>query len=340
MGARVPFWLAAALVAAVGAMFWVLARNAPRPAGPSGPAPSLFAPFAIFRTSGRAGPSPSSTSSPSAASSRCSSTCRSCSPGFTSSPRPTPGRGPRGSPSWPCSAAPLGACCPTGSEPRPSCARPSWPPAGLAIVLAFSYDSMVPLTIACLTLAFAGAGHGRRIQARRPVVPRPGRRRHGRRGRGRRARRLLPAAGHGDRSIPDRELLPGLRAHGGRGSRTAWRSCGRSIDQDRDVTASPRSGDPREPIPARFALWCCIGCGSIENRQPCLGPCDESKLVIVRAVEHDEVLAQAAQARDAVEALTAPVRALASMEPQDDPEQAYRAAAGGRAAHTPLARSE
>jgi hypothetical protein len=37
------------------------------------------------------------------------------------------------------------------------------------------------------------------------------------------------------------------------------------------------------------------------------------------------VLAQAADARDAVEALTAPVRALASMEPQDDPERAYRA---------------
>jgi hypothetical protein len=49
-------------------------------------------------------------------------------------------------------------------------------------------------------------------------------------------------------------------------------------------------------MPARFALWCCIGCGSIENRQPCLGPCDESKLVIVLAVEHDEVLAQAAHA--------------------------------------------
>jgi hypothetical protein len=91
------------------------------------------------------------------------------------------------------------------------------------------------------------------------------------------------------------------------------------------TAASPPSRDPREPTLARFALWCCIGCGSIENRQPCLGRCDESKLVIVRAVEHDEVLARAAHARVEVEALTASVRALASMEPQDDPERAYRA---------------
>lgn len=57
-GLAAPFRLAAALVATVGAMFLVLARDAPRPAGPSGPAPSLFAPFAISARAGVPGRSP------------------------------------------------------------------------------------------------------------------------------------------------------------------------------------------------------------------------------------------------------------------------------------------
>ena len=53
-GLAAPFWLAAVLVAAMAVAFGLLARDAPRPARPSGPPASLFAPLAIFRTSGRA----------------------------------------------------------------------------------------------------------------------------------------------------------------------------------------------------------------------------------------------------------------------------------------------
>lgn len=90
----------------------------------------------------------------------------------------------------------------------------------LAIVLAFGYDSMVPLTIACLTLAFAlGLGTGAVFKLVAQWSPERVGRRHGGRWRGRRARRLLPTAGHGHRPIRDRKLLPGLRAHGRRGAR-------------------------------------------------------------------------------------------------------------------------
>ena len=50
-GLAAPFWLAAALVAVMAVVFYALARNA-KPPAPSGA--SLFAPLAIFRSSGRA----------------------------------------------------------------------------------------------------------------------------------------------------------------------------------------------------------------------------------------------------------------------------------------------
>jgi NNP family nitrate/nitrite transporter-like MFS transporter len=52
-GLSAPFWIAAGLVAVMTIVFWLLARNAPR-AQPAGPAPSMFASLAVFRTSGRA----------------------------------------------------------------------------------------------------------------------------------------------------------------------------------------------------------------------------------------------------------------------------------------------
>jgi NNP family nitrate/nitrite transporter-like MFS transporter len=52
-GLAAPFWLAAVLVAVMAAVFLLLARDAPAPRR-AGPAASLFAPLAIFRTSGRA----------------------------------------------------------------------------------------------------------------------------------------------------------------------------------------------------------------------------------------------------------------------------------------------
>jgi NNP family nitrate/nitrite transporter-like MFS transporter len=52
-GLSAPFWVATVLVAVVGIVFWMLARDAPR-TGPAGPAPGMFAALSVFRTSGRA----------------------------------------------------------------------------------------------------------------------------------------------------------------------------------------------------------------------------------------------------------------------------------------------
>ena len=48
-----PFWVAAGLLLVMAAVFYAFARDAPRPAR-SGPAPSMFAALSVFRTSGRA----------------------------------------------------------------------------------------------------------------------------------------------------------------------------------------------------------------------------------------------------------------------------------------------
>jgi NNP family nitrate/nitrite transporter-like MFS transporter len=52
-GLSAPFWFAAILVAGMGVVFALLARDA-RPPGSSGPAPGMLAALSVFRTSGRA----------------------------------------------------------------------------------------------------------------------------------------------------------------------------------------------------------------------------------------------------------------------------------------------
>jgi NNP family nitrate/nitrite transporter-like MFS transporter len=52
-GLAAPFWVATALVAVMGAVFWLRAHDAPRTPR-SGPAPGMFAALSVFRTSGRA----------------------------------------------------------------------------------------------------------------------------------------------------------------------------------------------------------------------------------------------------------------------------------------------
>jgi NNP family nitrate/nitrite transporter-like MFS transporter len=54
-GLSAPFWIAAGLVAVMAVAFALLARDASRPAARSaGPAPGMFAALSVFRTSGRA----------------------------------------------------------------------------------------------------------------------------------------------------------------------------------------------------------------------------------------------------------------------------------------------
>jgi MFS transporter, NNP family, nitrate/nitrite transporter len=53
LGSSAPFWVAAGLVAATGVVFFALARDAPAPPR-AGPRPSMFGSLRVFRTSGRA----------------------------------------------------------------------------------------------------------------------------------------------------------------------------------------------------------------------------------------------------------------------------------------------
>jgi NNP family nitrate/nitrite transporter-like MFS transporter len=53
-GLAAPFWVSAVLVAVTCAVFAVLARDAPRPAAASAERPGMFASLSVFRTSGRA----------------------------------------------------------------------------------------------------------------------------------------------------------------------------------------------------------------------------------------------------------------------------------------------
>lgn len=52
-GLAAPFWVATGLVAVTAIVFWVLARDAPAPPA-SGPAPGMFSSLSVFRSSGRA----------------------------------------------------------------------------------------------------------------------------------------------------------------------------------------------------------------------------------------------------------------------------------------------
>ena len=91
-------------------------------------------------------------------------------------------------------------------------------------------------------------------------------------------------------------------------------------------------------VPERFTMWSCIGCGAMGTDQPCLGPCDDHALDLVRAAEHDAVLAHVTRTREGSRPLLELVRELA--EAHD--EAAYRALRGRarevlRAAAEPVA---
>jgi len=76
----------------------------------------------------------------------------------------------------------------------------------------------------------------------------------------------------------------------------------------------------------RVTAWQCIGCGRIEGAQPCVGICQDRKTDFVYASEHDEVLAQLANARQRAEALAVLVRQIAYTTPREAGwERTYRA---------------
>jgi hypothetical protein len=72
--------------------------------------------------------------------------------------------------------------------------------------------------------------------------------------------------------------------------------------------------------------WECIGCGKIEAPQSCIGVCQDRKIELVYAFEHEKALAQLGVARLQLDALGALVRRLAWTKPRTDEwEHSYRA---------------
>lgn len=75
-------------------------------------------------------------------------------------------------------------------------------------------------------------------------------------------------------------------------------------------------------------VWQCIGCGSIEAPQTCIGVCQHRKVELVYAVEHAQALASATAAADRLAAF---VRRIATTTPRahgaDSTLAAFRAEA-------------
>lgn len=68
--------------------------------------------------------------------------------------------------------------------------------------------------------------------------------------------------------------------------------------------------------------WQCIGCGRIEAAQTCVGICQDRKVQLVYADEHERALAAARRQASVLEAF---VRRLACTRPHEDHwEHSYR----------------
>jgi len=73
----------------------------------------------------------------------------------------------------------------------------------------------------------------------------------------------------------------------------------------------------------RVTVWQCIGCAKIEAPRPCIGVCQDRRIEMVYAWEHDAAMAAAA---GRAEALAGLVRRLACTTPRDGQwESSYRA---------------
>ena len=69
--------------------------------------------------------------------------------------------------------------------------------------------------------------------------------------------------------------------------------------------------DPTDYLQA----WQCIGCGRIEAPQPCVGICQDRKVLLVDANELEAALARTLRAEARTQALEALLRRLASTTP-------------------------
>src|SRR5689334_5463763 len=73
----------------------------------------------------------------------------------------------------------------------------------------------------------------------------------------------------------------------------------------------------------RIKVWQCVGCGRIDDPQPCVGICRDEKREYVCAADHDAAMARG---RSDLEVLRHVARELATVTPRAGQwEQTYRA---------------
>ncbi len=72
--------------------------------------------------------------------------------------------------------------------------------------------------------------------------------------------------------------------------------------------------------------WQCIGCGKIDSPQTCIGVCQDRKVELVYALEHEKALSQLRVVSQHAETLVGLVRLLAWTKPREDEwEHSYQA---------------
>jgi len=74
-----------------------------------------------------------------------------------------------------------------------------------------------------------------------------------------------------------------------------------------------------------IVAWQCIGCGRIEDPQPCLGVCQDQKVRLVYAKDHEKILVKLRGAEIETKMLEALVRRIALATPRaGEWERSYR----------------
>lgn len=73
----------------------------------------------------------------------------------------------------------------------------------------------------------------------------------------------------------------------------------------------------------RIKVWQCVGCGRIDDPQPCVGICRDEKREYIPAEDHDAAMAEA---QEELEVLRQIARELATITPREGEwERNYRA---------------
>jgi len=89
------------------------------------------------------------------------------------------------------------------------------------------------------------------------------------------------------------------------------------------MTANSEADLPEADV---VEAWRCIGCGRIEAPQPCLGVCEDRKVRLVLAADHEAALVRLSEAKAAAAALESLVRRLATTKPRAGAwERSYKA---------------